>query len=65
MNPMQRSMCGQLARLMADFYANPENERRYQEWLEAKKKRGPATNDDRAPSITGQPEAYHRRRASC
>ena len=63
MNPVQRSMCGQLARLMAEFYAIPENERRYQEWLIStrepvkarQEKRGPATNDSRATSTIGQP----------
>lgn len=58
-------MATKLSKIISQFYEDPENERRYQEWLASKKKRGPATNDSRAQSITGQTPAYHIATTTC
>ena len=54
MSPHQRKMCKGLTKFMADLFADPEEERKFQEWLEQRKKRGAAhaTNENRATPQT-------------
>ena len=52
MSPHERKMCRGLTRLMADLFADPDEERKYQEWLaQREKRRDPATNDSRATPL--------------
>ena len=46
MTPQQRAFGRMALKAMAEFYSNPENERRYEEWK--RKRRGAATNETRA-----------------
>ncbi len=32
MTPIQRAMCDECAAMMREFYKDPENERKFQEW---------------------------------
>lgn len=58
MNAYQRKLCRGLLKLMADLFADPEEERKYQEWLaQREKRRDPATNDSRA-TPTGAKTVY-------
>lgn len=52
MNPHQRKMCKGLTRFMADLFADPDEERKFKEWLaQREKRRDPATNDSRATPL--------------
>lgn len=55
MSPTQRAFAFFLRKAIADFYKDPENVRRYQEW---KEERGvTAAKQVRAPMPTGQAKA--------
>lgn len=52
MNAHQRMMCRRILQHVEEAKQDPEHERKYQEWLEQRKKRrDPATNDSRATPI--------------
>ena len=52
MNPHQRKMYKGLTRFMADLFADPDEERKFKEWLaQREKRRDPATNDSRATPL--------------
>lgn len=45
-------MCHALGELMAEFYREPENERRYREWLEERRGAPMPGSDARAPKAS-------------
>ena len=52
MTPAQRTMCRRLREAMAEFYSDPENERRFEQWRSSRRGQGapmPAS-ESRAPS---------------
>lgn len=49
MTPDQRVMARSLFKLMAAFYADPENERKFQEWKKERERELCATNVSRVP----------------
>lgn len=38
MTPIQRAMCDECAAMMREFYKDPENERKFQEWKRSRKR---------------------------
>lgn len=52
MTPIQRAMCDECAAMMREFYKDPENERKFQEWKRSRE-RGCASqpaSERRAPA---------------
>ena len=58
MTPIQRAMCDECAAMMREFYKDPENERKFQEWKRSRE-RGCASqpaSERRAPQrFTSEP----------
>ena len=53
MNPYQKKMCRGLMKLMAELFADPEEERKYREWLaQREEKRAQAATEERATPMT-------------
>ena len=38
MTPIQRAMCDECAAMMREFYKDPENERKFQEWKRSRER---------------------------